>query len=153
STARCAACREARRCGELRGNIDPAEKPGTLCFQCYRAELDRERALTAAASLNAASEERFQLQLPLEPGNRPRLAMLRAAREAARQAAASRPQVRQGLVIRRRRAQLEARHTLDRLAAGLRARGIGTMKPPMRAAELRRATVSEYPAAWVPFLT
>ena len=32
-----------------------------LCFQCYRAELEREKALKAAGQLETASEARFRM--------------------------------------------------------------------------------------------
>src|ERR1051325_6897238 len=51
-----------------------------LCFGCYRAEIDRERALRAAGDRDTASAERFQPSLPFEPVNRPRLEMLKAQR-------------------------------------------------------------------------
>src|SRR5690349_17706288 len=41
--------------------------PGTLCFDCYRAEFTRERRLKRAAAVDTGSEERFQQVLPLEP--------------------------------------------------------------------------------------
>jgi hypothetical protein len=75
----CPACREAMN----RGFVPTAR---TLCFQCYRAELERERALRAAGSLDTGSEERFQAQLPFEQVNRARLAALKAARAEARAA-------------------------------------------------------------------
>src|SRR3989442_2931409 len=55
-----------------------------LCFQCYRAQLDRERALKAAGELDTTSSARFQFGLPFEPVNKPRLAMLKAERTTAR---------------------------------------------------------------------
>ena len=39
----------------------------TLCFQCYRADIDRDHALKAAGQLDTASEERFQTALPFDP--------------------------------------------------------------------------------------
>ena len=60
----CASCRARRR------------TDATLCFQCYRAELDHESALRAAGTLDTASEARFQQQLPFEPINEGRLARL-----------------------------------------------------------------------------
>src|SRR5262245_56245682 len=101
--ALCPRCRErlnARRIGN-------ASVP--LCFQCYRAGLDRERALRAAAQLDTASEERFQYLLPLEPVNRNRLSMLRAERTTAREAS----QTGAGRFDARcRRAQIAARRVL-----------------------------------------
>src|SRR5438874_2548015 len=75
----CPACREALNC-EAAGSRSSAVRPSSLsralCFQCYRAELERERALRAAGDLDTASEARFQFQLPFEPVNRARLDML-----------------------------------------------------------------------------
>ena len=93
---------------------DRANHTGTLCFQCYRAGLDRERALKAAAELNTASEARFQSALPFEPVNRPRLERLRAERAATRAAM----QAGSGRFLdRQRRAQIAARHALQQIAA------------------------------------
>src|SRR5215467_610392 len=75
----CPACQEAMN----RGFTPPAR---TLCFQCYRLGLERDRALHAAGTLDTATEERFQSQLPFEQVNRARLATLKAARAEARAA-------------------------------------------------------------------
>src|SRR6266480_1026349 len=72
--ALCPACRAALQRG------DRAASPRPLCFQCYRADLDRQRALRAAGDLDTASEPRFQTQLPFEPIDRVRLDRLKAAR-------------------------------------------------------------------------
>jgi hypothetical protein len=64
--------------------VRPAPKP--ICFQCYRAELERDRALKAAGQLETASDARFQCTLPFDPVNTVRLAALKAERAAARQA-------------------------------------------------------------------
>src|SRR5439155_2048224 len=74
--ALCPACREAleREAGarlSLRTSHPRTSRP--LCFQCYRVDLDRERALQAACDLNTASAARFQSQLPFERVNRGRL--------------------------------------------------------------------------------
>jgi len=98
-----------------------------LCFQCYRAHLDRERAVKCAGEIDTANDARFEWTKPFEPVNRHRLEMLRAQRAAAR--AKTSP-----FVQRRRQAQIEARHALAGIAAGLRAR------------ELR------LPDAWLPFV-
>src|SRR5437870_3053382 len=75
-------------CPACRDHMERGIAPGrTLCFQCYRLELDRERTLRAAAVLDTGSEERFQSQLPFEQVNRARLAALKATRAAARAAA------------------------------------------------------------------
>ena len=86
-------------------------------FQCYRADLDRERALKAAGELDTASDARFQTQLPFEPVNRARLDALKADR------AARARRCGQGIgqyVDKRRHAQIAARHALQAIAAGLR---------------------------------
>src|SRR5262245_5002591 len=75
----CPACRDAMDRGIARSSR-------TLCFQCDPLELDRERALRAAANLDTGSEERFQSQLRFERVNRARLAGLKAARATARAA-------------------------------------------------------------------
>jgi len=108
-----------------------------LCFQCYRAELDRDRALKAAGQLDTASVERFQTALPFEPINRPRLDMLKAERSTARTT------MRYGVARfedRRRRAQIAARHALQRIAAGV------GRSDAIHAAEL------QLPESWLPFV-
>jgi hypothetical protein len=55
-----------------------------ICFECYRVDLARQRALHAARNLNTASEARFQGSLPFEPIGRVRLERLRAERATAR---------------------------------------------------------------------
>jgi hypothetical protein len=122
-------------------------RPGTLCFQCYRTELDRERALSAAGQIETASEERFQFALPFEPLNRARLDMLKADRTAARTAVLAGAD---RFAARRRRAQIAARHALRSIAAGLEARRLGpgdrAMFDAVHAAEL------QLPASWLPFV-
>jgi hypothetical protein len=90
----------------------------TLCFQCYRAELDRGRA-PAVAGRDMTAVSRFQAALPFEPVNKPRLAMLKVERATAREA------MRQGMgrfADRRRQAQIAARHALNVIVAGVSAR-------------------------------
>src|SRR5205085_2935222 len=79
----CSTCR-ARL--ESSATAAQSARRGTLCFQCYRADLDRQRALTAAGQLDTASDQRFQSTLPFEPVDRPRLAMLKVERLVARTA-------------------------------------------------------------------
>jgi hypothetical protein len=120
-----------------------------LCFQCYRTDLDRQHRLKAAGAIDTASEQRFQTTLPFEPINRARLARLRADRATARvaaQAGAGR------YVDKRRHAQIEARHALERIAVGLKSNGA-------TAAERQRATMAAFhaaemqlPEAWLPFV-
>jgi hypothetical protein len=133
------------RCPECRANRRTAASLArkTLCFQCYRTELDRERGIAAAAELNTASEIRFQTTLPFEPVDRMRLAQLRATRAVAR-SEASRGTGQ--FVDRRRRAQIAARQALQRLAAGLR----GVQAP--QSAPQYRVERLDVPAAWLPFV-
>jgi len=130
--ALCPACRAALK------RRTPSAGPRPLCFQCYRADLDRQRALRAAGDLDTASEARFQSQLPFEPIDRARLETLKAARaDVRRQTAGS-------CEDRRRRAQLDARHALQTIAATLRARGLTPSE--MHAAEL------QLPESWLPYV-
>lgn len=145
--ALCPACRE-----ELKRAAASAKRyrPRTLCFQCYRAELDRERALKAAGDLDTASVERFQTMLPFEPVNRARLAMLKADRATARDT------MRQGtgsFVDKRRQAQIAARHALQRVFAGISARNAAVT--PAGGAMIAAATHAaelQLPEAWLPFV-
>ena len=84
--AMCPACRDAlkREAQASRRGSSGLRPPRPLCFQCYRAELDRQRAIGAAAELDTGSAARFQAQLPFEPVNRARLDSLKAARAVAR---------------------------------------------------------------------
>jgi hypothetical protein len=113
----CQACREAlNRQAAPKANSAPRHTgPRPLCFQCYQAGLSRERAIKAAGELDTASDARFQCQLPFEPLNRPRLEMLKAERANARTARVQGTEY----VDKRRRAQIAARHALQRIAAGL----------------------------------
>ena len=148
--ALCAACREALKREALSSRPSrPSSLSRPLCFQCYRAELDRERAIAAAGQLDTASDARFQFQLPLEPINQSRLDSLKAARSEARTASV------QGIgayVDKRRRAQIAARHALQAIAEGLRAQRISAperrdeMTAAIHAAEL------QLPEAWLPFV-
>ena len=115
-----------------------AATPRPLCFQCYRADLDRLRALRAAGDLDTASEARFQSQLPFEPIDRPRLERLRTARADVRRQHAG------GYEDRRRHAQITARHALQTIAAQLKARGLSASA--MHAAEL------QLPESWLPYV-
>jgi hypothetical protein len=145
--ALCPACR-----GALNRAAARAERyqPRTLCFQCYRAELDRDRALTAAGDLDTASVERFQTILPFEPVNRARLAMLKAERST------SRDTLRQGtgqFVDKRRQAQIAARHALQRIVAGVQARRASSGPAPDAViAAVTHAAELQLPEAWLPFV-
>ena len=146
----CAACRH-----ELQRAVAAAEvfKPRPLCFQCYRAELDRERALKAAGELDTASVERFQTTLPFEPVNIVRLQMLKAER------ATDRESMRQGVrqfTDKRRQAQIAARHALHAVFSGVRARQAAA---PTKATEARVILLSaihaaelQLPESWLPFV-
>lgn len=167
--ALCLGCRERLRQAVSQGAWPKpdAERSRTLCFGCYRAQLDRDRRLKAAAELDTASEARFQTSLPLEPVNRARLNQLRSARQAARE------EERHGIgayVDKRRRAQIAARHALERLAAGLRARGVLAAAPTARVGAVTAVSspssasatdalptmmqdaAMRLPAAWLPFV-
>jgi hypothetical protein len=143
----CPACRgrlqESARLGAARAVRQP------LCFQCYRAALDRERALQSAGRLETASEARFQFLLPMEQVNNPRLAALKAARATARQADRSGAG---RFVDRRRQAQIAARHALQAIGAGLTALNLsGTARGPMMAAGIHAAEL-QLPESWLPFV-
>jgi hypothetical protein len=145
--ALCPACREklqkAAAAPTRRGR--PSAAPRTLCFQCYRADLERERAMRAAGELQTASDERFQFQLPFEPVNRPRLQMLKAARAEDRTA---RPMYED----KRRRAQIDARHALQRIAAGLQERGLAPADRDRLVFQAIHAAELQLPDAWLPFV-
>jgi hypothetical protein len=149
--ALCAACREAldREAHTPSRSWSEARPSRPLCFQCYRAELDRQRAIGAAADLDTGSAARFQVQLPFEPVNRARLDGLKAARAEARADA----QLGVGRYVdKRRQAQIAARRTLQCLADGLKARKLTpaaaahAMDAAIHAAEL------QLPDAWLPFV-
>jgi len=138
--ALCPACRAALQRG------DRAASPRPLCFQCYRAELERHRALRAAGDLDTASEPRFQTQLPFEPIDRVRLASLAAARTEVRGRTAG------GYDDRRRRAQIAARHALQAIASDLRARGLAASDRERAMASAIHAAELPLPDAWLPFV-
>jgi hypothetical protein len=127
--------RPSRLCGPCRLRRAAGAQPRAFCFTCYRDEAIRRRALAAAAMLDTGSAERFQTGQPFEPVNGARLARLKAERVQARQLGL-------GTAVfadRRRRAQIAARHALQRLGNGLESRGF-------HAAEL------QLPEAWLPFV-
>lgn len=120
-----------------------------LCFQCYRAELDRERALKAAGEIDTASDARFQSSLPFEPVNRVRLDRLRAERVAERvtaQAGAGR------YIDKRRHAQIAARHALQRIVVGVQAREAPRSEQERAIASVVHAAELQLPEAWLPFV-
>ena len=149
--ALCPACRKALNRAAKRAPSPHPPAPGrqTLCFQCYRAELDRGRALRGAAELNTASDARFQDQLPFEPVDRPRLAMLKVERSN------ERAEMLQGagrFVDKRRQAQIAARHALQALAAGLRARQMPGADRDRALAWVTHAAELQLPESWLPFV-
>jgi hypothetical protein len=152
--ALCAACRDALTHAALQpGRTSCSSRPFSssrpLCFQCYRAEIERERALHAAGQLDTASEARFQSQLPFEPVNRGRLEVLKAERSTARVASV------QGIgqyVDKRRHAQIAARHALQAIAAGLKARQLTPAFQGQVMAAAAHAAELQLPEAWLPFV-
>jgi len=143
----CPACREAlKRAASVAG---ASSRSGLLCFECYRADLDRDRALRAAGELDTASDARFQGQLPFEPVNRARLRMLKVARSEARAAASH------GIgqyVDKRRHAQIDARRALQRVAAALEARALTPAARDQTMASAIHAAELQLPEAWLPFV-
>jgi hypothetical protein len=154
ATVRCTACLDEFN----RGSVDQGRsaygtpRARTLCFQCYRAQMDRNRALRAAATLHTASEARFQSQLPFEPVDKPRLRVLKCERSRALEVTF---QSHGDSMIRRRRAQIAARHALGRVAADLerRHRGAAADRDRDRAMALAlRAAELQLPESWLPFV-
>jgi hypothetical protein len=121
-----------------------------LCFACYRAELDRQKAIAAAGRLDTATDARFQVQLPFEPVDHPRLEMLKADRHAARVADRSTPTG--AYADRRRHAQIAARHTLQQIATGLRSHEVATADRDRAMAAAVHAAELQLPDAWIPFV-
>jgi hypothetical protein len=161
--ALCPTCREAlTRVASGLSKLSSPSRP--LCFQCYRADLERERALKAAGELDTSTDARFQSQLPFEPVDRARLEMLKAERSGARASTV------QGIgqhADKRRRAQIAARHALLQIAAGLPARGSSALDdlngggkarhlaPAIQAevmAAAAHAAELQLPEAWLPFV-
>jgi hypothetical protein len=144
----CPACREALR--QSKGGVAASigvRRP--LCFQCYRLELDRERALKAAGELDTASHARFQETLPLEPVDQGRLAVLKVERAAARivaRAGAGR------FADRRRQAQIAARHALQTIAAGLKRRRMDDAPGGSVFSDAVRVVELQLPESWLPFV-
>ena len=145
--ALCGACREVLK--RQASAATPSRGSRLLCFECYRAGLDRERGLRAAGELNTTTEARFQSQLPFEPVNRARLGMLKAERSAARAVAS------QGVgqyADTRRRAQIDARHALQQIGAGLNARGLAPEVREQAMAAAIHAVELQLPESWLPFV-
>ena len=155
--ALCAACRAAIQQKAAGGPTRPTRSTRTagpsglarptrpLCFQCYRADLNRQRAVAAAGQLDTGSDARFQYQLPLEPVDRRRLEGLKVARADARAASVH------GIgayIDKRRHAQIAARHALQAIANSvlLPAERRTAFGDAIHAAEL------QLPEAWLPFV-
>jgi hypothetical protein len=148
--ALCSACREAlKREATTYGTSGAARRTRLLCFDCYRADLARARAIKDAGELDTASEARFQTQLPFEPINHARLDRLKARRAEAR-ATASR-----GIgqyADKRRHAQIQARHALQTIAVGLAARQLTPAAQIQTMAEAIHAAELQLPEAWLPYV-
>jgi len=146
----CSACRDELK--RSAAGHTAVTRVRALCFQCYRAQLDRERALKSAGELNTASAARFQFGLPFEPVNKPRLAMLKAERVSARAARQAGAGV---YADKRRLAQIAARHALDAVAAGLKARQLsraGDVDRHRLMADAIHAAELQLPESWLPFV-
>jgi len=101
----CAACQARPARFRYRGVVK-ADRMHTLCFQCYRSALDRAR--TVSLRLLRAS-------LPGDPGDGPGPAAAVVARPGlfARQITEAAGERDAALSLRRRRAQIAARHALE----------------------------------------
>jgi hypothetical protein len=144
--AMCPACRDQLKRAAA---AQTATRQRAICFQCYRAQLGAERAMKAAGELDTASSARFQFGLPFEPVNKPRLARLKAERAIAR---ATR-QAGVGLYVdKRRRAQIAARHALDAMATGLRARQLTPIERERLMAGAIHAAELQLPESWLAFV-
>ncbi|HEX7797161.1 MAG TPA: hypothetical protein VF456_22525 [Vicinamibacterales bacterium] len=145
-TVLCPACRAKVQAS----SVKPARQSNhPLCFACYRASMERERALKAAGELNTASEARFQSTLPFEPVNRSRLARLQSERAVSRVAA------RAGVgqyVDKRRQAQIAARSVLERIVIGLRERNATSAERDRVLTTATHAAELQLPEAWLPFV-
>jgi len=145
----CAACRDALKREAAGRPTQPTRPTRPLCFQCYRADLDRQRAIAAAGQLDSGSDARFQYQLPLEPVDRARLDSLKASRAESRTASVL------GIgayVDKRRHAQIAARHALQAIAQGLRTRQIRAPERHEAMADVFHAAELQLPEAWLPFV-
>jgi hypothetical protein len=148
----CPGCRAAVNRVAAGETVRPVRdvRPRPLCFQCYRAEIERERALKAAGELNTASVERFQSALPLEPVNLPRLEMLKAEHAAARTLASASPVAK--FADRQRQAQIAARHALQRIAAGVASYQATAADRQREMAAAIHAAELQLPESWLPFV-
>jgi hypothetical protein len=131
------------------GPSGAARRSRLLCFDCYRADLARVRAFKAAGALDTGSDARFQTQLPFETVNHARLGALKAARSDARATAS------QGIgqyADKRRHAQIQARHALQTIAAGLKARQLAPAAQAQVLASAAHAAELQLPEAWLPYV-
>lgn len=143
----CPSCRAEMRRAQLQGTELVRR---TLCFECYKTDLARARAMQIAASLNTASEARFQDGLPFQPVNAARLAALKAERAEARKAEAA---TTVGPYANRRRdAQIRARHAMAKLAEGLRARQLTPAARRTALTDAAEAAEMQLPESWLPFV-
>jgi len=124
--------------------------PAALCFECYRAGLERDRKLGLAAAIDTASEARFQSALPFEPVNRARLARLKVERAQVRATLLASPTGR--FVDRRRQAQIAARHALRRVVSSLQARAASPAEMGRSLAAAAHAAELQLPDTWLPFV-
>jgi hypothetical protein len=142
-------CRTCRDKLQARAANPPNPLNQPLCFACYRASVERERALQAAGELNTATEARFQSALPFEPVNHSRLERLRTERATSKVAAHT------GVgqyVDKRRQAQIAARHALERIVIGLRERNASTLERDRVLSSATHAAELQLPEAWLPFV-
>ena len=144
----CLDCRQRllREASEKRPGAGSPGRRRSLCFQCYRAERDRERALRAAGHLETASEARFQTTLPFEPVDRARLAALKTERLVARSTAAN------GLAERRGRAQIAARRALRMADARLRRSDLPPLTRQHLISAVWHGAELQLPESWLPFV-
>ncbi len=147
--ALCRACRERLAASALSGEGN-GRLQGALCFECHRVGLERDRKLAAAGALDTASDARFQSSLPFEPVKIARLAMLKVERVQARATLHGSPLGR--FVDRRRQAQIAARHALQRIASGLRARSASPAETTRSLAAAAHAAELQLPETWLPFV-
>ena len=152
-----ALCVSCRRHAEAEPSTDSSRADrAPICFQCYRLDLDRQRRLKAAGALDTASDARFQTTLPFEPVNVARLERFKTER------ATACAELQSGVgrfEDRRRRAQIAARHALQRIVASVEARrasgavprGFENERVAILAAAAHAAEL-QLPEAWLPFV-
>jgi hypothetical protein len=127
--------------------------PKLICFQCYRAGWERDRALTAAGQLDTASDARFQYVGPFRPVNTGRLAALKAERTRLKTQVKAQIETQvESCANRRRRAQIVARHALFP-ASSFQPRA--SRRRPLPARTIEAVTVAadlQFPESWLPFV-